>query len=503
LQVEGSPNELVNIDAVMDDMIAKLDAGKGTGKTTNDNGDGFEFRRQKVDVDALDLSKLGLLELDVRETIKHGCVRGDSFNGDRSKAVFYVACKLISIGIEPSVVVSILLDPAYGISEHVLEQNSQLRTARKTVQDAINKTKNNGQDRSKQIKSVEVINLKDIKPEPICWLWRGWFAQGKFHIEAGMYGDGKSQIALEFAAILSKGDNWPDGQKAPVKDVVIWSGEDKLEDVIVPRLSRMGANMERIHVIKSVSEDGAKREFNPATDMDMLEAAIEEINSKGGEVGLVIIDPIVAVASGKGDSHSNVDMRAALQPVVSLGERRNCAILGITHFTKGTSGRDPRERVTGSLAFGAVARLIMVTGARLNPKEGEAPRIFVRAKSNNGPDKGGFGYDFDVGPLRENTEIITSRVKWLDPLDGTARELLDDAEKGPNKDDERKRKAQEIRDWLQGFLRDGPKVSNEVFATGNKFGYSNDQIVRARKSLGLISTKGTFQGPATWSLPPF
>ncbi|HEY8097810.1 MAG TPA: hypothetical protein VIE65_17230, partial [Methylobacter sp.] len=52
LQVEGSPNELVNIDAVMDDMIAALDKGKGkTGD--KDTHDGFEFRRQKVDVDAL------------------------------------------------------------------------------------------------------------------------------------------------------------------------------------------------------------------------------------------------------------------------------------------------------------------------------------------------------------------------------------------------------------------------------------------------------------------
>ena len=142
--------------------------------------------------------------------------------------------------------------------------------------------KDNWQDtnwQQKKNKSVEIINLKDVKPEPICWLWQGWIAQGKLHIIAGMYGDGKSQIALEFAATLSRGGNWPDAQKAPVKDVVVWSGEDKLEDVIVPRLLRMGADMAHTYVIKSVSEDGAKREFNPATDMDMLEAAIVEITN--------------------------------------------------------------------------------------------------------------------------------------------------------------------------------------------------------------------------------
>ena len=40
-----------------------------------------------------------------------------------------------------------------------------------------------------------------------------------------------------------------------------------------------------------------------------------------------------------------------------------CALLGITHFSKGTSGRDPTERITGSLAFGALASGFMLACA--------------------------------------------------------------------------------------------------------------------------------------------
>jgi hypothetical protein len=80
---------------------------------------------------------------------------------------------------------------------------------------------------------------------------------------------------------------------------------------------------------------------------------------------------------------------------------------------------------------------------------------------------------------------------------------LDDAEKGPNKDDERKRKAQEIRDWLEGFLRDGPKVISEVYIAGNKVGYSNSQIDRARKTLHVESKKEGFPGQWFWHPPPF
>jgi len=57
------------------------------------------------------------------------------------------------------------------------------------------------------------------------------------------------------------------------------------------------------------------------------------------------------VSAVAGDSHKNSEIRRALQPLVDLGERTGCAILGISHFSKGTAGRDPVERVTGSIGL--------------------------------------------------------------------------------------------------------------------------------------------------------
>ena len=56
-------------------------------------------------------------------------------------------------------------------------------------------------------------------------------------------------------------------------------------------------------------------------------------------------------------STKNAEVRRGLQPLVDFAGETGCAVLGGTHFTKGTTGRDPTERVTGSLAFGALARL--------------------------------------------------------------------------------------------------------------------------------------------------
>ena len=60
-----------------------------------------------------------------------------------------------------------------------------------------------------------------------------------------------------------------------------------------------------------------------------------------------------------------------------------CAVLGITHLSKNSSGREPLDRVTGSVAFGAVARVVLATVKAADPN---APRRLVRAKSRtSGP----------------------------------------------------------------------------------------------------------------------
>ena len=214
-------------------------------------------------------------------------------------------------------------------------------------------------------------------------------------------------------------------------------------------------------------------------------------------------DPVIAVAAGKGDSHKNVEMRAALQPLRDLAECHDSCVLGVTHFTKGTAGKDPRERVTASLAFGALARIVFATATRQGDGEGP-PRLFTRAKNNLGPDGGGFGFEFNIGPLYDCPDIIVSRIKWLAPLNGTARDLLNEAEQAPNSDQRKKEKAAEIRAWLEAFVANGPRLKDEIEEVGVKLDYSVRQIRRARETLRLIvGSTGAFPRRTTWSLGAF
>ena len=56
--------------------------------------------------------------------------------------------------------------------------------------------------------------------------------------------------------------------------MLIWSGEDSIEDTLVPRLLAAGADRSRIHFIGNVQYGDETRSFGPSTDIPaMLEAA--------------------------------------------------------------------------------------------------------------------------------------------------------------------------------------------------------------------------------------
>jgi putative DNA primase/helicase len=238
----------------------------------------------------------------------------------------------------------------------------------------------------------------------------------------------------------------------------------------------MGANLENIRFVTQTTIDGKPRPFCPATDMPALAAHAKAI----GQVDLLEIDPVVAAIGAKVDSHKNSETRIGLQPVVDFAIATKCAVLGVTHFTKGTAGQDPVERVTGSLAFGALPRIVW---AAAKGKEG---RILVRAKTNLGVEGGGFRFDIDVAPLMERPDIIATRIAWLGALEGTAKELLDEAE--PK--DEKENKQDMAENFLKLRLKPGDKVpAKEIEEEATACGIHVRTLRRAQAAAGVKSEK--------------
>jgi putative DNA primase/helicase len=373
------------------------------------------------------------------------------------------------------------------------------------ISTAVAKTRSNSQSAVKDPASeykeaVELVCATEVNPEPISWLWEGYLAVGKLHILGGAPGTGKTTISMALAAVVSRAGCWPDGTKSPLGNIVIWSGEDNPADTLVPRLELAGVDRRRIYFVDAVRKYNSTRSFDPARDIEPLKRRIAEI----GNVKLLIIDPVVSAIAG--DSHKNAEVRRGLQPLADLAASTGCAVLGITHFSKGTAGRDPLERITGSVAFGAVARVVMVA-ARRQPvsEEGNDARLFLRAKSNIGPDDGGFEYELKQGDVSAVKRISASYVAWGAAVTGSARDLLEasDAAGEPRKETE----IALAKEFLSGVLARGPVDQTEVQALAEKAKYSWATIRRAKKALKIESIKegGHFGDKALqkwmWRLP--
>ena len=338
---------------------------------------------------------------------------------------------------------------------------------------------------------VTLTSAADIEPEPIEWLWNGWLAAGKFHLLGGAPGTGKTTLAIAMAATLSSGGRWPDGTTAEAGNVLIWSGEDDPANTLVPRLILSGGNRERVHFVIETDGIGGKLPFDPATDMERLTEAAHRI----GNVRLLIVDPIVSAVAG--NSHNNAETRRSLQPLVDLGAALNCAVLGITHFTKGTGGSDPVERVTGSIAFAALARVVLVAAKRREPQEGEATRMLARAKSNIGQDDGGFSYDLMQGELPQRRDVIASYVVWGDEMAGSAREMLATAEMA---DDDEGGALSDACDFLADYLSNSAAATKDIQAAAKEAGHSWATVKRAKKRLNVTAEKSGMSGGWKWEV---
>ncbi|MBY4724624.1 MULTISPECIES: AAA family ATPase [Burkholderia] len=342
-----------------------------------------------------------------------------------------------------------------------------------------------GVNNEKARPAVTISRASAIVPEAIRWLWPDWLPEGKLALLAGSSGTGKTTLAITLAATVTTGGTWPDGSACNrIGDVLIWSGEDNPADTIVPRLMAAGADLDRVHIITGrTDENGELLPFDPAADMPLLSERLADMDA----ARLLILDPIVSAVSG--DAHRVNDVRRNLQSLVDMASMHGCCVLGISHFAKGTKGSSPAERVIGSQAFVALARMVLVAGK----DEAAERRILARAKSNIAPDDGGVSYVLD---RTETNGIQANRVVWGALIDGSARDILGDVEQ----DDEERTGLDEACEFLAGLLSDGPVRTKVLKADADGAGFNWKMMQRAASKLDVQKRKIGMKEGWEWAL---
>jgi len=327
----------------------------------------------------------------------------------------------------------------------------------------------------------------DVEMKPVDWLWPGWLPKGKLTILAGKGGTGKTALALLIAATITAGGQFPDGLCCELGNILIWSSEDAPEDTLAPRLKASGANLEKCFFIQGAVVGGEPRSFDPARDIPMLEEKVRVI----GDVALLIVDPVVNAVSG--DMNKANEVRRCLQPLVDFGAHNNCGVLGISHFKKGSAGSHAQERVLGSQAFSALARMVLVVAQ----DEGKERRVLARAKSNIAPDHGGFEYTLRQTTIdTEKGPIETTYAVWGSPMEGSSNAILSEVE------GEKSGSAlDEAVSFLRDLLADGEMTAQEIMSDASLAGFSSRTIARAKKALKVESRKFGVAGPWVWKMP--
>jgi hypothetical protein len=308
------------------------------------------------------------------------------------------------------------------------------------------------------INGFSLINMADIVPEEVDWLWYPYIPYGKITLLQGDPGCGKTTFILALAASLTTGTGIPGDstERSPV-NVIYQTAEDGLADTIKPRLLSYGANCSLIDVI----EDNAS---TLTLDDERIEKAIKTTNAK-----LFVLDPLQAFLGAKVDMHRANEVRPVFTRLAGIVARTNCACVIIGHLNK-SSGKGI-YRSLGSVDIVAAARSVLLLGRDPNDP---AIRAVIPIKSSLAPE--GKAMAFSVGSVEKNG------FSWIGESELTVKDLLSDEQ-------DNTRVIQRAVNLVREHCSSGPILSTELEEIAGQNGISKSTLKRARFILKTRSVK--------------
>ena len=308
-----------------------------------------------------------------------------------------------------------------------------------------------------QAQELNLIKMSEIQSEEIEWLWYPFIPYGKLTIIQGDPGDGKTTLALNIAAKLSRGESLDEEMKIsePI-NIIYQTAEDGLADTVKPRLELADADCERILVIDESSEALSMAD-------ERLEEAIKLTNAK-----LLILDPIQAYLGAGTDINRANEARDMTKKLGALAEKYKCAVLLIGHMNK-ASGTKASYRGIGSIDFFAVARSVLLVG-RIEGEE--SLRAVVQIKNN----LAAFGNS-------KAFELSEEGFRWIGDYDISADEVLGGIAPKANKLDQAKRLLLEL---AEGTNR---MQSKDIFEIAKEEEISKRTLENAKRELNISAKK--------------
>lgn len=312
-----------------------------------------------------------------------------------------------------------------------------------------------------EFNTAQVKFFSDIEATSVDWLWYPYIPFGKVTIIQGDPGDGKTTLALNIAAMLSRGERLPTELEYTYTYDSITSiyqtAEDGLSDTIKPRLTAANADCSRICTI--IEESNALHFCD-----NRLENTIASTGAR-----LLIMDPLQAYLGADVDMHRANEIRPVMARLEEIAELYDCAIVLIGHMNK--SGKKAKYKGLGSIDITAAARSVLFIGRLHNDK---SKRCLIPIKSNLAPE--GRAVIFTIG----------SPIAWLGFDDVDINEICTDSPQICFQ----KSKVEIAEDMLSKMFSEKKIIKkSEIDEKSIQMGIRSRVLEKAKKNLKIQSTK--------------
>lgn len=334
-----------------------------------------------------------------------------------------------------------------------------------------------------------------IRRTRVDWLWPGRLPVGKLVMLDGDPDQGKSTLALDLGARISAGRPMPDGHELErPAGVLVLSAEDGLEDTIAPRLAAAGADLAGVTIWTDVADydaDGNPRRRPPIIpgDLDRLERHIRRL-----DVGLVVIDVLMAYLDSTVNSHHDQDIRRVLYHLGVIANRTNTVMLILRHLNK-SGGAKAIYRGGGSIGIIGAARVGLL--AATHPED-DGRKVLAVSKCNLAQRPEALCYEIVGSPLHG-----CGAIRWLGATSFGADALMDTT-RDDGGEHGGKARSQAV-EWLRNLLADGPMPVQDVKKDALDAGLSWGTVRRAQSQLGIEPVKRGRPSDSEqwweWSLP--
>lgn len=325
---------------------------------------------------------------------------------------------------------------------------------------------------------LSLTPASEITPRPVRWGWEGRIPVGHLTLVPGREGIGKSLFLADLCAKVTRGelDGCWHGEPRPV---IYCASEDSWPHTLVPRLIAAGADLDLVYradvqAVESATGEVSALQMIMPRDIELMAAEVERLG-----VAVIALDPLMSVIDSHIDTHSDRELRTALEPLGKMADDTGCMIVGLAHFNKG-GGNDPLNLVTGSRAFTAYVRAVLAIAR--DPDAGNGQCVISQVKNNLGlMDVPHLAYVIESAdiPTPEGQAAAGRIVYTGESAKGVRDILADDA----NPADRSERAA--CGDWLRDKLASGPVRTKEIEDEAKANGYSESTLNRARRKLGV------------------